>query len=135
YSFDLPDGGLLAMGDVDDDGLTDLFFERALGPCNHQYVRWEASSPNGFPDHEVWSAPKQGNVVDFWGTIADTDGDGLKELVVADDNFTCLPTSLKIFESAPGDQMTLIFNQTINGFLGNPVVADLDLDGRKEIAV
>lgn len=135
FSFPLADGGLLAMGDIDDDGLTDLFFERAVGPCHHEYVRWEASSPNGFPDHEVWSAPKQGNVVDFRAFIADTDGDGLKELVTADDNFTCLPTSLKIFESAPGDQMTLILNQVIGSDLGNPVVADFDHNGRPDIVV
>ena len=138
HTIDLDDGGVLAIGDVDGDGLTDLFFERALGSCNHQYVRWESSSPNGFPDHKVWSAQKEGNVVDFRGTLADTDGDGLQELVVGDDNFTCTATSLKIFESAPNDQMTLIFNTTIStpgADLGNPIVADFDLDGRKEIVV
>jgi hypothetical protein len=135
WSIPLADGGVLAMGDVDDDGLTDLFFERALGSCNHQFVRWEASSPNGFPDHEVWSATKQGNVVDFRGFITDIDGDGVKEFVTADDNFTCQPTSLKVFESAPGDQMTLTFNQVIGSDLGNPVVADFDGNGKKEIVV
>ena len=49
---------------------------------------------------------------------ADSDGDGVKEFITADNNFTCLPTSLKIFESAPGDQMTLIFNQVIGFNLG-----------------
>jgi hypothetical protein len=135
FSFPLADGGLLAMGDIDDDGLTDLFFERAIGPCNHQFVRWEASSVNGFPDHEVWSATKEGNVVDFRGYIADIDGDGVKEFVTADNNFTCMPTSLKVFESAPNDQMTLTFNQVIGFDLGNPVVADFDLNGKREIVV
>jgi hypothetical protein len=135
FSIPLADGGLLAMGDVDDDGLTDLFFERAIGPCNHQFVRWEASSVNGFPDHEVWTAQKQGNVVDFRGFIADCDGDGVKEFITADDNFTCLSTSLKVFESAPNNQMTLIFNQVIGSDLGNPVVADFDLNGKREIVV
>jgi hypothetical protein len=135
YSFPLDDGGLLAIGDVDDDGLTDLFFERAIGICNHEFVRWESSSPDGFPDHEVWSAKKEGNVVDFKAFIADTDGDGLKELVTGDSNFSCLPTSLKVFESAPGDQMTLIHDQVIGGNFGNPVVADFDQDGKREILV
>jgi hypothetical protein len=135
WSIPLADGGVLAMGDIDDDGLTDLFFERSIGSCNHQFVRWEASSPNGFPDHEVWSATKEGNVVDFLGFITDIDGDGLKEFVTADNNFTCLPTSLKVFESAPNDQMTLTFNQVIGFNLGNPVVADFDLNGKKEIVI
>jgi hypothetical protein len=132
-----PDGGLLAMGDIDGDGLTDLFTERSLGICNHEFVRYEASSPSGFPDHIVWTGTKQGNVIDFRATIADVDGDGILELVTSDNNFTCLPGSLKVFESAPNDQMNLIFNYVGAGLpdLGNPVVADFDLDGRNEIVV
>jgi hypothetical protein len=137
WSIDEPDGGLLAMGDIDGDGLTDLFIERALGECNHEFVRYEASSPSGFPDHIVWTAQKEGNVIDFNATIADVDGDGILELVTTDNNFTCLPGSLKVFESAPNNQMNLIFKQVISGDenLGNPVVADFDRDGRKEIVV
>ena len=137
WSIDEPDGGLLAMGDIDGDGLTDLFIERALGICNHEFVRYEASSPSGFPDHIVWTGQKEGNVTDFNATIADVDGDGILELVTSDNNFTCLPTSLKVFESAPNDQMNLIFDYVGAGLpdLGNPVVADFDLDGRNEIVV
>ena len=131
-----PDGGLLAMGDIDGDGLTDLFTERALGFCNHEFVRYEASSPSGFPNHIVWTGQKEGNSIDFNATIADVDGDGILELVTSDNNFNCLPGSLKVFESAPSDQMNLIFNQIFAGLgLGNPVVADFDLDGRNEIVV
>ena len=137
WSIDEPDGGLLAMGDIDGDGLTDLFIERAVGTCNLEFVRYEASSPSGFPDHIVWTGQKEGNVTDFNATIADVDGDGILELVTSDNNFTCLPTSLKVFESAPNDQMNLIFNYVGAGLpdLGNPVVADFDLDGRNEIVV
>jgi len=137
WSIDEPDGGLLAMGDIDGDGLTDLFTERALGVCNHEFVRYEASSPSGFPDHIVWTGQKEGDVIDFNATIADLDGDGILELVTSDNNFTCLPTSLKVFESASNDQMNLIFNYVGAGLpdLGNPVVADFDLDGRNEIVV
>ena len=137
WSIDEPDGGLLAMGDIDGDGLTDLFTERSLGVCNDEFVRYEASSPSGFPDHIVWTGQKQGNVIDFNATIADVDGDGILELVTSDNNYSCLPTSLKVFESAPNDQMNLIFNYVIgDGIdLGNPVVADFDLDGRNEIVV
>ena len=135
WSIDEPDGGLLAMGDIDGDGLTDLFTERALGICNYEFVRYEASSPSGFPDHIVWTGRKQGNVIDFNATIADVDGDGILELVTSDNNFTCLPTSLKVFESAPNNQMNLIFQRVISADLGNPAVADFDRDGRKEIVV
>ena len=135
WSIDEPDGGLLAMGDIDGDGLTDLFTERALGNCNHEFVRYEASSPSGFPDHIVWTGQKEGNVIDFNATIADVDGDGILELVTSDNNFTCLPGSLKVFESAPNNQMNLIFKRVISADLGNPVVADFDRDGRKEIVV
>ena len=135
WSIDEPDGGLLAIGDIDGDGLTDLFTERALGNCNHEFVRYEASSPSGFPDHIVWTGQKEGNVTDFNATIADVDGDGILELVTSDNNFTCLPGSLKVFESAPNNQMNLIFQRVISEDLGNPVVADFDRDGRKEIVV
>jgi len=134
-SIPLAAAGLLAMGDIDGDGLTDLFFERSLGPCHSEFVRWEASSPDGFPDHEVWSAPKEGDVIDFRGIIADTDGDGLSELIVADNSFGCGTTSLKIFEARHDDQMALTYDEVTGSFLGNPVVADFDGNGKPEIAV
>ena len=139
YSFVLADGGLLAIGDVDKDGLTDLFLERALGFCDHEFVWRESSSPGGFPDHEVWTAKKEGNVTDFRAVIADVDSDGRRELVVADDNFSCLPTSLKLFEAGgpqdPPNALKLVVNLLTGGDLGNPVVADFDQDGKQEIAV
>jgi hypothetical protein len=139
WSIDEPQGGLLAMGDIDGDGLTDLFIERDIGVlCGDEFVRYEASSPSGFPDHIVWTGQKEGNVIDFNATIADVDGDGILELVTSDNNLSCLPTTLKVFESAPNDQMNLIFNYVIGQDLlnlGNPVVADFDLDGRNEIVV
>jgi len=57
--------------------------------------------------------------------------------VTSDDNFNCPSTTrLKVFESAPGNQMNLILSQPIGGGdLGNPVAADFDLDGRREIVV
>ncbi|MEW6744809.1 MAG: VCBS repeat-containing protein [Planctomycetota bacterium] len=135
YQFDLDDGGLLALGDVDNDGFSDLFYERALGWCDHEFVRRESSRPAGFPDHEVWTAAKEGNVVDFNGTIADSDGDGLLELIVSDSDFFCVPSQLKVFESAPFDQMRLTYHYTVGGYPGNPVVADFDQDQRSEIAI
>jgi hypothetical protein len=98
-------------------------------------VRWEASSPSGFPDHEVWSAPKEGNVVDMNAVIADVDGDGRLELVTTDSNFSCTPSQLKVFETRAGNGMALIYDAAVNGFPGNPVVADFDGDGRREIAL
>ena len=136
HAFTLADGGLLAIGDVDKDGLTDLFLERALGFCNHQFVWMEASSPAGFPDHEVWTAKKEGNSVDFRGAIADVDGDGKREFITADDNFSCLPTTLKIYEAtSTPNTLALIYAQPTGGDLGNPVIADFDQDGKQEIAV
>src|SRR6266540_2897103 len=139
WSIDEPDGGLLAMGDIDGDGLTDLFIERDTGVvCNDELVRYEAYSPSGFPDHIVWTGQKAGNVIDFNATIPDVDGGVILEFVTSDNNLSCLPTTLKVFESAPNDQMNLIFNYVIGEDLlnlGNPVVADFDLDGRNEIVV
>jgi hypothetical protein len=121
---------------VDQDGLTDLFCERAVGPCNHEYFRLESDAPSGFPAKEVWSAEKQGNTVDWHGTLADLDGDGNRELIVSDNDFGCAITSIKAFESTDGaaNTMALILNAPIGGALGNPVVADFDGDGRNEIA-
>jgi hypothetical protein len=135
YAFTLADGGLLAMGDIDKDGLTDLFLERALGFCDHQFVWMEASSPSGFPDHEAWTSKKEGNSVDFRGAIADVDGDGHLEFITADDNFSCLPTTLKIYETTHANSLALIYDQATGGDLGNPVIADFDQDGKQEIAV
>jgi hypothetical protein len=135
WSIDEPDGGLLAMGDIDGDGLTDLFTERVLGFCNVEFVRYEASSPSGFPDHIVWTRQKEACGTDFNATIADVDGDGILELVTSDNDDGA--ASLKVFESGPNDQMNLIFNYAGAGLpdLGNPVVADFDLDGRNEIVI
>ena len=139
HSFPLDDGGLLAMGDVDQDGLTDLFLERANGICDHEYVRLESESADTFPAKEVWSAEKAGNTVDWRGTIADLDGDGRRELIVSDNDFGCATTSLKVFEAsdvgAAENSMNLILDVPIGGALGNPVVADIDLDGRREVVV
>jgi hypothetical protein len=139
FSFPFGDGGLLAIGDVDKDGLTDLFLERALGFCQHEFVWRESLTPAGFPAQEVWTSPKEGNVVDFRGVIVDVDKDGLREFVTADANFTCIPSSLKLFEAGgPGDPpntLNLVVDFTLGGDIGNPVVADFDLDGRLEIAL
>ncbi|MFO0981322.1 MAG: VCBS repeat-containing protein [Planctomycetota bacterium] len=135
FAFDFDQGGLLAIGDVDQDGLTDLFLEQAIGSCDHRFVRLEATSPSGFPSVPVWSARKEGNVVDMNATIDDVDGDGLLELVTADADFNCTPSQLKIFESRPLDSMALIYGPTLGGFPGNPVVADFDGDGAREVAI
>src|SRR6266540_3043483 len=120
WSIDEPDGGLLAMGDIDGDGLTDLFIERDTGVvCNDELVRYEAYSPSGFPDHIVWTGQKAGNVIDFNATIPDVDGGVILEFVTSDNNLSCLPTTLKVFESAPNDQMNLIFTYVIGEDLLN----------------
>lgn len=137
---------LLAMGDIDGDGLTDLFFERLTPPCTsippcYEYVRLEASVPSGFPDHVVWTYPKHGFSLDLQGFIVDSDGDGLPELIVTDNDSGCgfcSGSGVKVFESAPGNQMRLIYNHqfSVGGpSLGTPVVADFDGDGRQEIVI
>jgi hypothetical protein len=134
HSIPLSIGGLLAMGDVDGDGLTDLFFVRVNGPGDFQFVRWEASSPNGFPDHEVWSAPKEGFATELSrGVIADLGG--VNAFITSDNDTAPFQTMLKVFEPAPLHQMALVFQLATQGDLGNPVVADFDGNGTRHIAV
>ena len=135
HQIPLTDGGPLAVGDIDGDGLTDLFVERAIGTCNHRYLRFEAASPDGFPSVLVWSGKKDGDVTDFQAVIADSDQDGTLEFITSDNGLGCARSSLKVFRPGANDQMDLIASLPLEGAIGNPVVADLDLDGTMEIAV
>lgn len=127
--------GLLAIGDVDDDGLTDLFIEHLSYRLESRYIRFESNTPQEFPKKKIWQGLKEGNVVNYRGFIADSDGDGSKEFIVSDIDLGFSTSRVKVFEATTGNQMSLILSAYVNGYPGNPVVADFDRDGRQEIAV
>jgi len=97
-----------------------------------QFVRWEASSASGFPDHETWQTPKTGSGFNTPGTIADLDGDDIPELVTAD-NTTGSGSKLQVYEAAASDGLVLRFETPVPYQLAI-VAADFDQDGRNEFA-
>jgi hypothetical protein len=139
YSFpvQLGSSSLLAMGDVDTDGLTDLFFLEWLG-TTFMYTWRESSTPDGFPDHNVWAVPKEGITTDIGAVLADSDADGRLEFIFIDASPFVSPM-VRIYEAPgpndPPDALTLKASLSSNGPCGNPVVADFDQDGRPEIVV
>jgi hypothetical protein len=126
-------GNPIAIGDVDGDGLTDFFFVR-WSSSSLDYVRWEACSPSGFPDHETWTAPKLGGVANYAGTIGDIDGDGIPELITADNGFGG-GSKLLVYEAGPSDTMILRYETMLQGTLLAFAIADFDMDGHNEFAV
>lgn len=116
-----------AIGDLDLDGNADL-----VGQYSYYLQIYESPDHTSYPTQIAWSSPALSN---FWGRplIADSDGDGIPEII-----HTVVKT-LAIYEWSPiSSEMELVFYKTVDSaqYMSNTrVVADLDSDGRCEIAV
>jgi VCBS repeat protein len=117
-----------ASGDFDGDGNSEV-----LGQYGDRLFVYESPSPSTHPSLISWQSPPLTNVLGY-ATVADTDGDGRIEIIHSVNTFGI--ARLVIYENT-GDNT---FCQ-VHYSLGSPqddgpkLVADLDGDGRKEIAL
>jgi hypothetical protein len=118
-----------AMTDMDGDGKVDL-----VGQYSYWIVVYESPDADSYPDHLVWQSPALSNIVGYL-TVGDTDGDGRMEIIHSKNTFSG-PSWLYIFENTGDDTYAQVFAQSLgNGASGEKTVADLDGDGRTEIAL
>jgi PQQ-like domain/FG-GAP-like repeat len=109
----------LAAGDIDQDGLGDLFIQNS-----YQILWYEADTPGGFPSQLVTTLSIDHNDRGS-AQLADLDGDGWDELVVA-----CY--SLDIYKCTGNNELEEQFT-TYQDFT-EIEIDDFDLDGVMEIA-
>ena len=117
-----------AAGDFDKDGNAEV-----LGQYGNLLLVYESPSPSTHPSTISWQSPPLTNVIGD-ATVADSDGDGRAEIIHSINTFGS--ARLVIYENA-GDNT---FNQVYYNLespqdAGPKLVADLDGDGRTEIAL
>ncbi len=116
------------IGDADGDGLAET-----MGQWSFWLYVYEATSPNGHPNHLAWQSPAMTNVVGF-ATFGDVDADGRIEILHTLNPFSG-PSYLMIFENSGDDAFTLVHQAFLDdGNGGTKVIEDFDGDGRREIA-
>jgi len=95
----------------------------------------ESSDELSLPSQLVWSSPYLSNILGI-PTIGDTDRDGRMEILQSV-NGTGSTSSLAIFENSGDNAFTFVFNGILSGpsSAGEKLIADLDGDGRLEIAL
>jgi hypothetical protein len=118
------------VGDFDRDGLADL-----VGQRSDRIVVYEALDANSYPTRLAWTSPPLMNVECFL-RVADTDQDGRDEFLYSYNPFSGM-SKFYIFENTGNDTYTQVYVTPMgyNDNTGEKVVADLDNDGRTEIAM
>jgi hypothetical protein len=116
-----------AVGDLDFDGNSDL-----VGQDSYYLQIYGSPDRTSYPTQIKWSSPPLSNI-EGWPCIFDSDGDGIPEIIHT------ATQALVIYEWSPATHnMELVYNAIVDRrqYLSDArVVADLDGDGRCEIAV
>jgi hypothetical protein len=119
-------------GDADGDGRSELTLFGRIGNLFYNRL-YESPSPGSFPSHLVWQIPD-----DWWtvgARIADTDGDGVQEIVIAGQTYN-YAQRIAIYENTGNDSYGLIYHQNFTAVSTSQSMTlahDLDGDGHDEI--
>jgi hypothetical protein len=119
-----------ATGDLDGDGKSDL-----VGQDGYNLYIYESLDEHSYPTRLAWTSPNIMNVEGFTA-VGDTDHDGRMELIQSYNPFAGM-ARLYFFENTGNDayQQVAVLNVGYNDNTGEKVIADLDGDGRTEIAM
>lgn len=119
-----------AIGDLDQDGRSEI-----IGQTSGYVQVFESVDASSHPSQLVWSSPYLSNVGGYT-TIGDTDRDGRMEIIHSV-NGNGSTSGLAIFESTGDNAFTWVFDGTLSSpsATGEKLIADLDEDGRLEIAL
>jgi hypothetical protein len=127
------------VGDADYDGLTEVIVYGRIGNDFHVRV-YESEFVDSYPTEMVWDVGGNAQADGyFWqngAEIADTDGDGWQEIVVAD-LFFGLPR-LSVYENDGDNSYHSTYSEMMPGpitVLSQGVLSDIDGDGRDEILI
>ena len=117
------------VGDLDQDGKSEL-----IGQYGSILYVYESVNPHKHPTHLVWTSPPLSAIIGET-TSGDTDADGRLEIIHSVDSFVG-NSALVIYENTGNDQFDEVFWGVVpsNQSHGEKVIADLDGDGRMEIA-
>ncbi len=117
-----------ATGDLDGDGKSEV-----IGQVGYKVYVYESADAASYPTQLVWTSPNISNVVGYTA-IGDTDGDGRMEIIHSLNPFSG-NSELFIFENTGDDTFAQVYHTVVGpGANGDKVIADLDGDGRTEIA-
>ncbi len=118
------------VGDLDMDGKSELIGQGGTAAIQV----YESVNPRKHPTNLVWSSPSLSSIIGET-TSGDTDSDGRLEIIHSVNSFAG-NSALVIYENTGNDQFEEVFWGVVpsNQSNGEKVIADLDLDGRIEIA-
>jgi hypothetical protein len=116
-----------AAGDFDRDGNAEI-----VAQTNNTLSVYESPSPSTHPSVLSWQSPPLTNIIGY-ATAADTDGDGQMEIIHSINTFGT--ARLVIYENTGDNSFTQVFFEVTSPQDDGPkLIADLDGDGRTEIA-
>jgi len=121
------------VGDADGDGWAELTLFGQFSPATFVAQVYESLSPDSYPAKRVWNVTPGDSTRGV--KIADTDGDGVQELVVAGEvaGGEC---RIRVYENDGDNSYSLTYDgdfSEITSAQSTIVADDLDGDGRKEI--